>query len=104
MQFEGTVQIYPGVNHQFIVQNFNAAGSGPILALSAFSGNNGRIVKQGGSVEVSTSAFGRDIKVNIIHDLDANTLAVYIDGVRAWQGGGGAGAAASTSSTARTAA
>jgi len=91
VQFEGTVQIYPGVNHQFIVQNFNAAGSGPILALSAYSTNNGRIVKQGGSVEVVTSAFGRDVKVNIIHDLDANTLVVYIDGKMAWSGAGGQG-------------
>jgi hypothetical protein len=91
VQFEGTVQIYPGVNHQFIVQNFNAAGSGPILALSAYSTNDGRIVKQGGSVEVVTSAFGKDVQVNIIHDLDADTLAVYIDGKMAWSGGGGKG-------------
>jgi MYXO-CTERM domain-containing protein len=91
VQFEGIVQIYPGVNHQFIVQNFNAAGSGPIMALSAFSRDNGVIIKQGGSVEVARNAFGRDIRVNIIHDLDANTLAVYIDGVPAWQGAGGAG-------------
>ena len=91
VQFEGTVEIFPGVNHQFIVQNFNAAGSGPIMALSAYSRNNGTIVKQGGSVEVATNIFGKRVKVNIIHDLDANTLAVYIDGRVAWQGGGGAG-------------
>ena len=91
VQFEGIVQIYPGVNHQFIVQNFNAAGSGPIMALSAFSRDGGVIIKQGGSVEVARNAFGRDIRVNIIHDLDANTLAVYIDGLRAWAGAGGAG-------------
>jgi MYXO-CTERM domain-containing protein len=91
VQFEGIVQIYPGVNHQFIVQNFNAAGSGPIMALSAFSRDGGVIIKQGGSVEVARNAFGRDIRVNIIHDLDANTLAVYIDGLRAWAGAGGQG-------------
>jgi MYXO-CTERM domain-containing protein len=91
VQFEGIVQIYPGVNHQFIVQNFNAAGSGPILALSAYSRDNGVIVKQGGGVEVASNAFGRDIRVNIIHDLDANTLTVYIDGRSAWSGSGGAG-------------
>jgi hypothetical protein len=91
IQFEGTVQIYPGVNHQFIVQLFNAPASGPIMALSAYSRGNGTIVKQGGGVEVATNVFGKDVKVNIIHDLDANTLAVYVDGVRAWAGGGGAG-------------
>jgi len=91
IQFEGTVQIYPGVNHQFIVQLFNAPASGPIMALSAYSTNNGTIRKQGGSVDVATNAFGRDIRVNIIHDLDANTLTVYIDGKSAWSGGGGAG-------------
>ena len=91
VQFEGTVQIYNGVNHQFIVQNFNAAGSGPIMALSAFSRDGGVIIKQGGSVEVARNAFGRDIRVNIVHDLDANTLTVFIDGVQAWTGSGGAG-------------
>jgi len=91
VQFEGFVQIYPGVNHQFIIQNFNAAGSGPIMALSAYSTNNGRIVKQGGSVEVASNVFGKEVRVNIIHDLEANTLAVYIDGKQAWAGGGGKG-------------
>jgi MYXO-CTERM domain-containing protein len=91
IQFEGTVQIYPGVNHQFIIQLFNAPASGPIMALSAFSRDNGTIIKQGGSVEVATNIFGKDLRVNIIHDLNANTLSVYIDGKQAWTGGGGAG-------------
>jgi MYXO-CTERM domain-containing protein len=91
IQFEGTVEIFDGVNHQFIVQLFNAPASGPIMALSAFSRGNGTIVKQGGSVDVATNVFGKTVKVNIIHDLDANTLTVYIDGKSAWTGGGGAG-------------
>src|SRR5439155_8218913 len=64
---------------------------GPIMALSALSTNNGTIKKQGGSVDVATNVFGKNVRVNIIHDLDANTLAVYIDGKQAWAGSGGAG-------------
>jgi hypothetical protein len=56
-----------------------------------------------GTVVLASNLFGKSVRVNIIHDLDANTLTVYVDGMMAWTGGA-ARATRSTSSTAATAA
>jgi hypothetical protein len=91
LQFQGDVQIFPGLDHQFIVQIFNAPASGPILALNAYSKANGTIEKQGGSVVIFSNAFGKTARVNIIHDLEANKLTVYINGSQVFAGSGGLG-------------
>jgi len=90
-QFQGDLQIFSGISDQSTVQIFNAPASGPILMLKAYGSNNGKLEKQGGSVVVAQNCFGQTERVNIIHDLNANTLTLYINGSQVWSGGGGLG-------------
>jgi hypothetical protein len=90
-QFQGDLQIFSGISDQSCVQIFDGTASGPILMLKGYGSSNGTLKKQGGSVVVATGCFGQTERVNIIHDLNANTLTVYINGSQKWSGGGGLG-------------
>jgi len=90
-QFQGNLQIFSGISSQSCVQIFNAPASGPILMIKGYGSDNGTLKKQGGSVVIATSCFGTTKRVNLVHDLNANTMAVYINGTKKWSGSGGAG-------------
>jgi hypothetical protein len=91
IQFEGILQMRSGISDQSCVQIFDGTASGPILMLKGYGKNNGTLEKQGGSVVVATNCFATTLRVNLIHDLNANTLTVYINGIQQWTGGGGLG-------------
>jgi hypothetical protein len=90
-QFEGYLQIFSGISEQSCVQIFDGTASGPILMIKGYGSNNGTLEKQGGSVVLATGCFGQTERINIIHDLNANTLTVYLNGTQAWTGSGGLG-------------
>lgn len=90
-QFQGDLQIFPGISNQSVLQIFDGTVSGPIIMIKAYGSNNGTLEKQGGSVVIATNCFGRTIRVNVIHDLNANTLQIYFNGLIVYSGGGGAG-------------
>jgi len=90
-QFQGNLQIFSGISDQSCVQIFNAPASGPILMIKGYGSSSGTLKKQGGSVVIATGCFGVTERINLIHDLNANTMAVYVNGSKKWSGGGGAG-------------
>ena len=90
-QFEGYLQIFSGISEQSCVQIFDGTASGPILMIKGYGASNGTLRKQGGSVTLATDCFGKTFRVNIIHDLNADTLSVYLDGTQLWTGSGGVG-------------
>ncbi len=90
-QFQGNLQIFNGIDNQSCVQIFDGSASGPILMIKGYSSSGGTLKKQGGSVTIATGCFGKTERVNLVHDLNANTLTVYINGTRKWSGGGGKG-------------
>jgi len=90
-QFQGDLQLFQGISNQSVLQIFDGTKSGPIIMLKGYGSNNGTLEKQGGSVVLTTGCFGRTLRINVIHDLNANTLEVYINGSKVYSGGGGAG-------------
>jgi hypothetical protein len=88
--FEGDVKI-GDVNGQSVVQIFNAPRSGPIMMIKAFAAGGGTLKKFGGSVTLITGVTDDFVHVKIVHNLEANTLTIFINGKNAWSGGGGAG-------------
>ena len=90
-QFQGNLQIFSGISSQSTVQIFNGKASGPILMIKGYGSDGGKLEKQGGSVVIATSCFGTTKRINIIHDLNANTMAVYVNGTKKWSGSGGVG-------------
>lgn len=90
-QFQGDLQIFSGISEQSCVQIFNAPASGPILMIKGYGANNGTLRKQGGSVTIATNCFGQTFRINLIHDLDNDTLTVYVNGTVKWSGSGGLG-------------
>jgi len=90
-QFQGDLQIFNGISNQSCVQIFNASASGPILMIKGYGSSGGTLKKQGGSIVIATSCFGTSKRINLVHDLNANTLKVYVNGSLKWSGGGGAG-------------
>ena len=90
-QFEGYLQIFPGISQQSCVQIFNAPASGPLMMIKGFGSNNGTLRQEGSGATLATSCFGQTFRINIIHDVDADTLTIYMNGTQAWTGAGGAG-------------
>jgi len=90
-QFQGDLQMYPGISNQCCLQIFNETNSGPIIMLQGTGANNGTLRKQSGAIDLATNCFARSLHINVIHDLNANTITVYIDGVQVYVGGGGLG-------------
>jgi hypothetical protein len=88
--FEGEVKI-GDVSGQSVVQIFNAPSSGPILMIKAYDNGGGTLKKLAGSVQLISGATNEWVRVRIVHNLNANTLTVYINGDRKWSGPGGKG-------------
>jgi len=84
--FMGDVKIID-ISSTIVVQIFNAKHSGPLMFLLATTSNGGNLKKYGGPAIVATNCLNRWVAVKIDHDLDADTLKVYIDGELKWQGG-----------------
>src|SRR5581483_6232428 len=82
-QFEGYLQIFPGISQQSVVQIFGGGADGPILMLKGYGRNNGSLVPtRNTSLNLITNCFnGQIIKVNLIHDADAHQIQVYINNV-----------------------
>jgi len=87
-QFEGEVQIFPGVSQQSVVQVFGGGAGGPALMIKGYGRNNGSLVlTKNTSVDLITDCFsGKWVKINIIHDVSAHHMELYINGALAWEG------------------
>ena len=87
-QFEGDLQIYPGISQQSVVQVFGGGPGGPILMIKAYGRNNGSlVVTRDTSKDMITNGFnGAKIRVRIVHDVGAHRLTIYINGAQKWTG------------------
>jgi hypothetical protein len=87
-QFQGDLQVFPGTSQQSVVQVFGGGSGGPILRIKCYGRNNGSLViTRDTSRNIITDAFDAGkIRVNIIHDVRAHRLTVYINGVQKWTG------------------
>jgi hypothetical protein len=88
--FEGDVRIGQ-VSGQSVVQIFDAPSSGPIMMIKAYESGGGTLRKLAGSVELASGISNEWVGVRIVHNLDANTLRIYINGRLEWSGSGGEG-------------
>jgi hypothetical protein len=87
-QFEGYLQVYPGISMQSVVQDFGGGSGGPICMIKCYSRNNGSlVVTRDTSVNLITNCFSAGkIRVNIIHDAGQHLITVYINGSKKWSG------------------
>ena len=88
--FTGDLKI-GAVTQTICVQIFNAPASGPILFLRASSAAGGTLKKYGGGNTVATGISGEWVPIKIVHDLNANTLKVWVRGSLKYSGSGGKG-------------
>ena len=79
------------VTNTICVQIFNAPASGPIIFLRASSAAGGTLKKYGGGQTVATGISGKFIAVKIVHDLNANTIKISINGSQKINVAGGKG-------------
>lgn len=84
--FTGDIKIIT-VSGTIVVQLFNAAHSGPTLFLKASPSLGGNLKKYGNGPVVAQGVLNKWVSVKIDHNLDKNSLAVYINGVKKWSGG-----------------
>jgi len=72
------------------IQIFNAKASS-FMAISGYSKDGGTLEKQGGDVVLATGVLNKWVKIKIVHDLNANTVTIYINDVKKYTAGGGKG-------------
>jgi hypothetical protein len=80
-QFEGEVRVSPPTNDESIQQVFGGASANATTQMiRAFSENNGTL-KRYGSTVLATNIYNTWVRINVIHDVEANTVRTYINGV-----------------------
>lgn len=77
-QFEGYIKYYGG-NDVVVTQNFGGETGNHAYQTRAFSANNGELRRYTSSV-LTTNIKQVWVRVNVIHNYDANTVTVYING------------------------
>ncbi len=73
-QFEGWVSVKPGINGGSIHQVFK------FLMIVAYSNDGGELRQHSYQKLNATGVFGKWVRVNTVHDADAGSAEVYIDG------------------------
>jgi hypothetical protein len=79
-QFEGEVRVSGPTNNHSVMQIFGGIEPATTQMIRAYSSKGGSLRKVPGSVELATGIFGKWVRVNVIHDVGANTVKTYING------------------------
>jgi MYXO-CTERM domain-containing protein len=79
-QFEGEVRVSPPTNDESVMQIFGGNSGATTQMIRAYDVAGGTLRKVPGSVVLAEHIHGVWIKVNVIHDIAANTVRTYIDG------------------------
>jgi MYXO-CTERM domain-containing protein len=80
-QFEGEVRVSPPTNDESIQQIFGGASANATTQMiRAFSENNGTLKRYTSTVLIS-NIYNTWVRINVIHDVEANTVRTYINGV-----------------------
>jgi hypothetical protein len=88
VQFEGYLNIFPGISQQSVVQDFGGGSGGPICMIKGYGRMNGSLVcTRDTSFNLITNLFsGITARVNVIHDTGKGMIYIYINGVKRWEG------------------
>jgi hypothetical protein len=79
-QFEGEVRVSPPTNNESIMQIFGGRTPATTQMIRAYDTGGGTIRKIPGSVTLATGVHGRWVRINVIHDVEANVVRTYVDG------------------------
>jgi len=88
VQFEGYLNLFPGISQQSVVQDFGGGSGGPICMIKGYGRMNGSlVVTRNTSINLITNMFsGITARVNVIHDTVKGMIYIYINGVKKWEG------------------
>lgn len=84
-QFQGYVRVSSPTNDEAIMQVFGAEGGATAAMVRAFSSSGGSLRIYSGTT-IATGVYGVWRRLNVIHDANANTIKVYVDGSLKWSG------------------
>jgi len=83
-QFSGDVRISPPTDDECVMQIFGAHTSGAMMMVRAFSADGGTLklmlMLNHSHQIIVTHIYGVWLHLNIVHDANANTVAVYVNG------------------------
>jgi hypothetical protein len=87
-QFQGDLQVFPGISQQSVVQIFGGGSGGPILMIKCYGRNNGSlVVTRDTSKNMITNAFAAGkIRIKLVHNTGSHKLTVYVNGAQKWTG------------------
>ena len=61
------------------------------MMVKAYDSGGGTLKKVAGGVTLATGIKGDWVRLRVVHDLGDNTLSIYVNGDRKWNGSGGRG-------------
>jgi hypothetical protein len=79
-QFEGEVRVSPPTNDESVMQVFGGNSGATTQMIRAYADAGGSLRKVPGSVLLAENIHGVWVKINVIHDIGANTVQTYVDG------------------------
>jgi hypothetical protein len=79
-QFEGEVRVSPPTNNESVMQIFGGTSGATTQMIRAYNSGGGTLKKVPGSVVLATGIHGEWIRLNVIHDVEANNVKTYVDG------------------------
>src|SRR3954454_1690145 len=80
-QFEGEVRVSPPTDNESIMQIFGGTQTGATTQMiRAYADGTGTIRKVPGSVMIAANVWATWVKINVIHDVAADTVKTYANG------------------------
>jgi hypothetical protein len=87
-QFEGEVRVSPPTNDESVMQIFGGNSGATTQMIRAYAAEGGSLRKVPGSVLLAANIHGVWVKVNVVHDIGANAVETYINGMLLASGDG----------------
>jgi hypothetical protein len=87
-EFQGDVQVFPGISQQSVVQIFGGGSGGPILMIKGYGREGGSLVltRNTGDNLITNAFKAGKIRVRLVHDVGAHRMTIYINGAQKWTG------------------
>jgi hypothetical protein len=87
-EFQGDLQVFPGISQQSVVQIFGGGKGGPSLMIKVYGREGGSLVLTKNTADnLLTNAFkAGKIRVRLVHDVGAHKMTIYLNGAQKWTG------------------
>jgi hypothetical protein len=79
-QFQGEVRVSPPTDGQSVMQIFGGRTPATTQMIRAYRSGGGTLRKIPGSVTLASGIHGKWLRINVIHDVGANTVRTYVNG------------------------